>query len=148
MRLPWKARIVRIAIPAVVVGAVTTGIIVAASPNATQVAYPAPAGSIPSLVSPTAAMDRHQANSRAVSSARPSLSAAPTAKAAPSASVEPKAKPKPKPKPTAKPAPALKVVDSKYARVDLNIRTAAKQKADVVGRGQDRHQALGDQRRA
>ncbi|HEY5820434.1 MAG TPA: SH3 domain-containing protein [Propionibacteriaceae bacterium] len=109
------------------VGAVTTGIIVAASPNQTQVAYPAPAVSLPAAVAATPSTTRHDQVSRGLSSARPSISASPSASAAPKA--------KPSAKAAAKPVvkdPALKVTGSKYATSALNIRLDPAAKSDVV----------------
>lgn len=133
--LSLAAKVARIAIPTALVGVVTMGVIVAASPAQTQIAYPA---SVVESVSaspssaPTVA-DRQQAVSRGVSSAR---SALPSSQPAATMTAEPKPKPKaeaPKPKPKAPaPQPALKVTGKKYATVALKIRTEPSQKADSV----------------
>jgi hypothetical protein len=129
MRRPLATRVARIAVPAALVGIVTTGVILAASPTQTQVAYPA---SVANVVAPsassttTAAANRHQAGSRGVTSARPSMTEPPPSKVAPA--------PKPALKATLPdPIPDLKVVGKKYAKIDLNVRVDPEQKADVVG---------------
>lgn len=139
LRPPLAARIARIAVPAALVGVVTTGVIVASTPAQTQLAYPATAVSLaPAYAVSSATADRHRANSRAASGDRPAATStaapntAPTAK--PTSASKARAKAAPTAKPPAKPtaAPPVKVVATRYATSDLNIRVEPSQKSDVV----------------
>ena len=150
LRAPLSVRVARIAVPGLLVGLATTGVVAATTgPADSTIAVPAAVVS-----SATAPAEREQRTSRAEGDARPALSSAAAAAAqaktaaaakakaasaakakAADAAARSKAKAKAKAakeaeaaaaraKATVKP-PALEVVGSRYTRVDLNVRAAA-----------------------
>jgi hypothetical protein len=121
---PLVRLLARVGLPAALVGVVTTGVILAASPGQAEVASPAAAVSAPQAVASPAAVDRHPAGSRALTSARPAPSATPSQTAPPKDKVVPG-------KLTA--VLELDVTGKKYASSTLNVRAEAKQHAQVVG---------------
>lgn len=135
VRPPLPTRVARIAVPVALAGIITTGVAVAASPGQAQIAYPAPAVSIPAVTtSASPVLGRHDQGSRAVTGLRPSVSSPPSPSASPTTSAAAKTPAKSAPK-ASKPvvkSPPLKVTDTKYATVELNIRKAAQQKSEVL----------------
>jgi hypothetical protein len=129
----WQARVGRVAVPSILAGLATTGIMVAATGSTVAPAVSAvPATAAPSVTAvPTAgatpqALLREQRTNR--SQARPAL---PAAKA--KAKAEPKKQEKAAPKKKKAPAaPPLTVVDRKYTRVALNVRAAADADAKLL----------------
>ena len=129
----WQVRVGRVAVPSLLAGLATTGIVVAATGStvAPQVsAVPATAAPTVSVATPTVgatpqALLREQRTNR--SEARPALTSKAKAKA------EPKKKDKAAPrKKKAASAPPLTVVDRKYTRVALNVRAAADADAKLL----------------
>jgi uncharacterized protein YraI len=119
MRPSFAVRAARIAVPAVVISGLGVGVAGAVLPGEEpQVAYPAPvttASDESSDLETTTA--RKQDLSR--DTTRPSVKAVPTPKMSVSETITPK-------------APKLKVIDSKYATTDLNVRTEPKEDSSVV----------------
>jgi hypothetical protein len=125
----------RMAVPGLVVGLATTGVVAAATGPASSSSAGSPstpAVSAPSATpaGPSSAPAREQRTSR--DDARPSLEPA-------TSQAKAEAKPKPKPKPEPKVAllpevrlPSLKVVDTEYTRVDLNVREQADADSDLI----------------
>jgi uncharacterized protein YraI len=119
MRPPLAARVARIAIPTAVVTALGVGVAGAVMPgDGPQVAYPAPATTASVESSPSRTSDRTQEHSRRITRAPVKI-----------ASV---AKPKASASETMTPALSLKVVDSKYATTQLNVRTQPSADSSVV----------------
>jgi uncharacterized protein YraI len=119
MRPPPAARVARIAIPTAVVTALGVGVAGAVMPgDGPQVAYPAPATTASVESSPSRTSDRTQEPSRRITRAPVKI-----------ASV---AKPKASASETMTPALSLKVVDSKYATTQLNVRTQPSADSSVV----------------
>jgi uncharacterized protein YraI len=119
MRPPLAARVARIAIPTAVVTALGVGVAGAVMPgDGPQVAYPAPATTASVESSPSRTSDRTQEPSRRITRAPVKI-----------ASV---AKPKASASETMTPALSLKVVDSKYATTQLNVRTQPSADSSVV----------------
>ena len=154
LRAPLSVRVARIAVPGLLVGLATTGVVAATTgPADSTIAVPA------AVVSSAAPTEREQRTSRAEGDARPALSSAAAAAAQAKTAAAAKAKAKAKAasaakakaadaaarskakakakaakaeaeaaaaraKATVKP-PALEVVGSRYTRVDLNVRAAA-----------------------
>jgi uncharacterized protein YraI len=119
MRPPLAARVARIAIPTAVVMALGVGVAGAVMPgDGPQVAYPAPATTASVESSPSRTSDRTQEPSRRITRAPVKI-----------ASV---AKPKASASETMTPALSLKVVDSKYATTQLNVRTQPSADSSVV----------------
>jgi uncharacterized protein YraI len=119
MRPPLAARVARIAIPTAVVTALGVGVAGAVMPgDGPQVAYPAPATTVSVESSPSGTSERTREPSRRIT--RPPVKIASVAKPKASASD------------TMTPALSLKVVDSKYATTQLNVRTQPSADASVV----------------
>ena len=140
LEAPWRTRVARIAVPSLLAGLVTTGVVAVAAGSATDSASVPPADTTatatPSPASP-ADVVREQGTSRSGSD-RPALSPA-AAEAAKTKAAATKAAAKPKTKPAAKPAllpevklPSLKVVDTEYTRVALNVREEASTRSDLI----------------
>ena len=120
MRPPLAARVARIAIPTAVVTALGVGVAGAVMPgDGPQVAYPAPATTVSVESSPSGTSERTREPSRRVTRAPVKI-----------ASV---AKPKASASETMTPNLSLKVVDSKYATTQLNVRTQPSADSSVVG---------------
>jgi hypothetical protein len=129
LRPPIAVRIVRVAVPILMVSLLGVGVAAAAWPgDRSQIAYPAPAVHEPAVLASVPTLAREPVLRRP-SSPSPTTTSAPTRTKA-------KAKPKPKAKPAAKskpvPTPPLKVVGSKYATATLNVRTAPDRGSHVV----------------
>jgi hypothetical protein len=119
MRPPLAVRVARIAIPTVVVTALGVGVAAAVMPgDEPQVAYPAPASTASVESSASDTSERTQQLSRRIT--RPPVKIASVAK------------PKASSSETMTPTLSLKVVDSKYATTDLNVRTEANADSSVV----------------
>jgi uncharacterized protein YraI len=119
MRPPLAARVARIAIPTAVVTALGVGVAGAVMPgDGPQVAYPAPATTVSVESSPSGTSERTREPSRRIT--RPPVKIASVAKPKASASE------------TMTPALSLKVVDSKYATTQLNVRTQPSADSSVV----------------
>jgi uncharacterized protein YraI len=119
MRPPLAARVARIAIPTAVVTALGVGVAGAVMPgDGPQVAYPAPATTVSVESSPSGTSERAREPSRRIT--RPPVKIASVAKPKASASE------------TMTPALSLKVVDSKYATTQLNVRTQPSAGSSVV----------------
>ena len=144
LEAPWRMRVARIAVPSLLAGLVTTGVVAVAAGSATDSTSIPPAGSTlsSSPASPASPADvvREQGTSRSGSD-RPALppAAAEAARTKAAAAAKAAAKPKPKTKPAAKPAllpevklPSLKVVDTEYTRVALNVREEASTRSDLI----------------
>lgn len=121
-------RLGRIAVPGLLLALATTGVVAAATGAGEPSAVATPA---PAVSPPVSGMTREQAVSRS-DARRPLPSSSPSATSTPVATPKPKATTKPKaaqPEKAAKKtkpsytAPALTVVDHKYTRVDLNVRS-------------------------
>jgi len=118
MRPPVAVRVARMAIPTAVVTALGVGVAGAVMPgDDPQVAYPAPASTV-SVESSPSETERAQELSRRNS--RPPINIA---------SVR---KPKSSSSETMAPRLSLKVIDSKYATTELNVRTQADADSSVV----------------
>ena len=118
MRPPVAVRLARMAIPTAVVTALGVGVAGAVMPgDDPQVAYPAPASTVPVESSPSET-ERAQELSRRNS--RPPVKIA---------SVR---KPKSSSSETMAPRLSLKVIDRKYATTELNVRTQADADSSVV----------------
>ena len=121
IRPSFAVRAARIAVPAVVISGLGVGVAGAVLPGEEpQVAYPAPVSASESdedESSPEATTAREQDLSRRTT--RPSVKALPTPKMSVSETITPK-------------APKLKVIDSKYATTDLNVRTEPQEDSSVV----------------
>jgi Bacterial SH3 domain len=119
MRPPLAVRVARMAIPTAVVTALGVGVATAVMPgDEPQVAYPAPATTASVESSPSATSERTQQPSRRIT--RPPVKIASVAK------------PKASSSETMTPTLSLKVVDSKYATTELNVRTRASAGSSVV----------------
>ena len=119
MRPPLAGRIARLAIPTAVVTALGVGVAAAVMPGEDpQVAYPAPASTVSVESSPSGTSERTREPSRRIT--RPPVKIASVGKPKISASE------------TMTPTPSLKVIDSKYATTQLNIRTQPSADASVV----------------
>jgi uncharacterized protein YraI len=119
MRPPLAVRVARMAIPTAVVTALGVGVAGAVMPGEKpQVAYPAPATTVSVESSPSGTSERTQEPSRRIT--RPPVKIASVAKPKASASE------------TMTPTLSLKVVDSKYATTQLNVRTQPSADASVV----------------
>ena len=117
MRPPLAARVARIAVPTAVITALGVGVAGAVIPgDDPQLAYPAPASTESVELSPSETAGRGQELSRRAS--RPPVEVA--------------AAPKPKISETITPKPRLKIIGSKYATTDLNIRTEPTSDSAVV----------------
>jgi hypothetical protein len=143
LEAPWRMRVARIAVPSLLAGLVTTGVVAVAAGSTTDSASVPPVGAT-AAASPASPADvvREQGTSRSGSD-RPALSpaaaeAAKTKAAAATKTAKPKAA-KPKTRPAPKPAllpevklPSLKVVDTEYTRVALNVREEASTRSDLI----------------
>jgi uncharacterized protein YgiM (DUF1202 family) len=119
MRPSFAVRAGRIAVPTVVITALGVGVAGAVMPGDTpQVAYPAPASTASVEPSPLETAARSQELSRR--NPRPAAKLAPKPKTSASETMSPIRTPK------------LKVIDSKYATTDLNVRTEATEDSSVV----------------
>jgi uncharacterized protein YraI len=119
MRPPLAVRVARMAIPTAVVTALGVGVAGAVMPREEpQVAYPAPATTVSVESSPSGTSERTREPSRRIT--RPPVKIASVAKPKASASE------------TMTPTLSLKVVDSKYATTQLNVRTQPSADASVV----------------
>jgi uncharacterized protein YraI len=119
MRPPLAVRVARMAIPTAVVTALGVGVAGAVMPGEEpQVAYPAPATTVSVESSPSGTSERTREPSRRIT--RPPVKIASVAKPKASASE------------TMTPTLSLKVVDSKYATTQLNVRTQPSADASVV----------------
>jgi hypothetical protein len=119
MRPPLAARVARIAIPTAVVTALGVGVAGAVMPGEEpQVAYPAPATTVSAESAPSGTSERTREPSRRIT--RPPVKIASVAKPKASASE------------TMTPTLSLKVVDSKYATTQLNVRTQPRADSSVV----------------
>src|SRR4029450_4705860 len=117
MRPSLAVRAARIAVPATVITALGVGVAGAVIPgDDPQVAYPAPAASVPVESSSSATTARSQELSR--HKARPPVKTALALK--PKISVSETMSPK------------LKVIDKKYATTELNVRTEPSEDSAVV----------------
>ena len=117
MRPPLAARVARIAVPTAVITALGVGVAGAVIPgDDPQLAYPAPASTESVELSPSETAGRGQEVSRRTT--RPPVEVA--------------AAPKPKISGTITPKPRLKIIGSKYATTDLNIRTEPTSDSAVV----------------
>jgi uncharacterized protein YraI len=120
MRPPLAVRVARMAIPTAVVTALGVGVAGAVMPgDEPQVAYPAPATTASVESSPSGTSERTREPSRRIT--RPPVKIASVAKPKASASE------------TMTPTLSLKVVDSKYATTQLNVRTQPSADSSVVG---------------
>jgi Bacterial SH3 domain len=124
MRPSVAVRAARIAVPTAVITALGVGVAGAVMPgDAPQVAYPAPATrSVESSSVETTPIEtgaRQQDLSRRTT--RPPVTIDPNPKTSASETISPIRTPK------------LKVIDSKYATTDLNVRTEPKEDSSVVG---------------
>ena len=128
LQAPWQVRAARVAVPGVVAALATTGVVTAATGSTTVPDSTSPAAAVSATPSPSPtasprAAEREQPTSRSGSANRPTLTAA--AKSAKPA----------KPKLGALPAvtlPSLKVVDTEYTRVPLNVREDADADSDLI----------------
>lgn len=119
MRPPLAARVARIAIPTAVITALGVGVAGAVMPgDDPQVAYPAPATTVSIESSPSGSNERTREPSRRIT--RPPVKIASVGKPKASASE------------TMTPTLSLKVVDSKYATTQLNVRTQPRADSSVV----------------
>ena len=119
MRPPLAVRVARMAIPTVVVTALGVGVAAAVLPGEDpQVAYPAPATTASVESSPSETSERSQQPSRRNSRKPLNIASVP--------------KPKSSSSETMTPTLSLKVVDSKYATTELNVRTQASADSSVV----------------
>src|SRR4030095_10051843 len=119
MRPPLAGRIARLAIPTAVVTAVGVGVAAAVMQgDDPQVAYPAPASTVLVESSPSGTSERTREPSRRTT--RPPVKIASVSKPTSSASE------------TMTPTLSLKVVDSKYATTQLNVRTQPSADSSVV----------------
>lgn len=119
MRPPLAARVARIAIPTAVIAALGVGVAGAVMPgDDPQVAYPAPATTVSIESSPSGSNERTREPSRRIT--RPPVKIASVGKPKASASE------------TMTPTLSLKVVDSKYATTQLNVRTQPRADSSVV----------------
>jgi uncharacterized protein YraI len=119
MRPPLAARVARIAIPTAVVTALGVGVAGAVMPgDDPQVAYPAPASTVLVESSPSGTSERTREPSRRIT--RPPVKIASVGKPKTSASE------------TMTPTLSLKVIDSKYATTQLNVRTQPSADSSVV----------------
>jgi uncharacterized protein YraI len=120
MRPPLAARVARIAIPTAVVTALGVGVAGAVMPgDGPQVAYPAPATTVSVESSPSGTSERTREPSRRVTRAPVKIASVAKPKASASETMTPKL--------------SLKVVDSKYATTQLNVRTQPSADSSVVG---------------
>jgi hypothetical protein len=120
MRPALAVRVVRIAVPAALITALGVGVAGAVIPgDHAQVAYPAPATTASEESTASAAEVRGQEISRHIARAPIRNVVAPKPKSSVSETITPILK--------------LKVIDSKYATADLNVRTEATEDASVVG---------------
>jgi uncharacterized protein YgiM (DUF1202 family) len=118
MRPSLVVRAGRIAVPALVITALGVGVAGAVLPgDAPQVAYPAPASTASVESTPFERTARSQAFSRY--STRPAAKTARKPKTTASETISPI-------------TPKLKVIDSKYATTDLNVRTEPTEDSSVV----------------
>ena len=119
IRPPLAARVARIAIPTAVITAMGVGVAGAVMPgDDPQLAYPAPASTASVDSSLSEAAGRGQQLSRGSNRAPVKVAAAP--------------KPTSSASETITPAPRLKIIGSKYATTDLNVRTEPSSSATVV----------------
>ena len=119
MRPPLAERLARMAIPVAVVTVLGVGVASAVMPgDEPQVAYPAPASTVSVESSPSGTGDRTQEASRRVT--RPPVKIASVGKPKAAASE------------TMTPTLSLKVIDSKYATTQLNVRAEPREDAAVV----------------
>jgi hypothetical protein len=120
MRPPFAVRVARIAVPAALITASGVGVAGAVIPgDDAQVAYPAPASTAAEESTASASRERGQEISRHIARAPIKNVVAPKPKSSASETISPILK--------------LKVIDSKYATTDLNLRTEATEDASVVG---------------
>ena len=120
MRPPLAARVARIAIPTAVVTALGVGVAGAVMPgDGPQVAYPAPATTVSVESSASGTSARTREPSRRVTRAPVKIASVAKPKASASETMTPKL--------------SLKVVDSKYATTQLNVRTQPSADSSVVG---------------
>lgn len=145
---PWRVRLANIAVPSVVLGLATTGVVAAASGSTTAVPQSGPAPAV--TVGATGASSvtlradpRQQSTSRSQTGSRPALDADQAAVARRKAAAKQAAlKKAAAEKAAAKKAaasrrakaekPPLTVVDTEYTRVDLNVRSGADVDASLV----------------
>ncbi len=119
MRPPLAVRVARMAIPTVVITALGVGVAAAVLPGEEpKVAYPAPASTASVESSPSETSERSQQPSRLNSRKPLNIASVP--------------KPKSSSSETMTPTLSLKVVDTKYATTELNVRTQASADSSVV----------------
>jgi hypothetical protein len=119
MRPSLAVRAGRIAVPTVVITALGVGVAGAVMPGDTpQVAYPAPASTAAVEASSLETAARSQELSRR--NTRPAVKVALKPETTASETIRPI------------PTPKLKVIDTKYATTELNVRTEAKEDSSVV----------------
>jgi uncharacterized protein YraI len=119
MRPPLAERLARMAIPVAVVTVLSVGVAGAVIPgDDPQVAYPAPASTVSVESAPSGTSERTREPSRRVT--RPPVKIASVGKPKASASE------------TMTPTLSLKVIDSKYATTQLNVRAEPREDASVV----------------
>ena len=117
MRPPLAVRVARIAVPTAVITALGVGVAGAVIPgDDPQLAYPAPASTESVELSPSETAGRGQELSRRTTRQPVEVAAAP----------------KPKISETITPKPRLKIIGSKYATTDLNVRTEPTSDSAVV----------------
>jgi hypothetical protein len=119
---PWQARVGRVAVPSILAGLATTGIVAVA----TGATVSPQVGAVPAVAAPSvsAAPSAGSTPQALLREQRTNRSQARAALASPAAKAEPKKKAAAKKK-KAPAAPPLTVVDRKYTRVALNVRAAA-----------------------
>jgi uncharacterized protein YgiM (DUF1202 family) len=119
VRPSFAVRAGRIAVPTVVITALGVGVAGAVMPgDAPQVAYPAPAS--PASVEPSSLETTARSQELSRRSVRPAAKVARKPKITASETISPIRTPK------------LKVIDSKYATTDLNVRREASEDSSVV----------------
>ena len=143
---PWQQRVARVAVPSLLAGLAGTGVVLAATGSATSRA--ADGTPTPTASTSPAAVTREQGTSRSgadrpaltpatAAAAKADAEAKAAAKAKADAKVEAAAaeKAKAKPKVPVLPEvelPSLKVVDTEYTRVALNVREQADADSDLI----------------
>lgn len=137
---PWQQRVARVAVPSLLAGLATTGVVAAATGSTTSPTAggtPTPSATASALAD---AATREQGTSRS-GIVRPALTPAAAAAAKADAKVKADAAEKAKAKAKAKPKvallpevelPSLKVVDTEYTRVALNVREQADADSDLI----------------
>lgn len=141
LQAPWRQRVARLAVPGLLAGLATTGVVAAATgATTTPLSGPtaAPSASAPTVAPSTTAraLTREQGTSRSGVD-RPALGAAATAdqEAAEKKAADQKKAQKKAPAVGTLPEvdlPSLAVVDTEYTRVDLNVREQADADSDLI----------------